>query len=253
MTRAWLVAALAATLGAAQPAAAASKRLRLAVLALKPEGVESTVAETVDETLTADLGRGGKYEVIGRSEIEAMAGFQSDRIKLGCAGDTACLAEIGGALGVDRLAFGSLGKVGDLYVLNTRLLEIGKARVIARDTETVKSADALIAAAERSAQILLGEMPAPLESTAEVHATSAGGLRHTAWPWVTLGAVAVAGGIGAYLGYANVQTHQQFLAAPSQALANQGNQQQLAEGILYGAAGVALLVSVGMLIFGGGG
>ncbi|HUB07620.1 MAG TPA: hypothetical protein VMB50_11490 [Myxococcales bacterium] len=234
-------------------ARAAEKRLRLAVLALKAEGVESTLADTVDETLTADLGRAGKYEVIGRSEIEAMAGFQSERLKLGCTGDTACLAEIGGALGVDRLVFGSLGRAGSLYVLNTKLLEISKAKVIARDTETVSSADGLIAAASRSAQILLGDLPVPLGATAEATSSPGGGLRHTAWPWVTLGFAALAGGAGAVCGYENQQTYQQYQANPTPSLQSQGNTYQLTQGILYGVAGAALLVSVGLLVFGGGG
>ncbi len=130
------LAAAVAILGWGPPALGA-KKLRLAVLAIKAEGVDPSLASVVDETLTADLAQPGKYEVIGRSEIEAMSGFQSERMKLGCTGDNACLAEIGGALGVDRLVFGALGKVGTKFVLNTKLLEIHGAHVIARDTEVV--------------------------------------------------------------------------------------------------------------------
>jgi TolB-like protein len=234
------------------PAALGAKKPRLAVLAIKAEGVEPSLASTVDETLTADLAKSGKYEVIGRSEIEAMAGFQSDQMKLGCTGDTACLAQIGDALGVDRLVFGSLGKAGSTYVLNTKLLEIHGAHVIARDTEIVSSPDALIAAVARAAQILLGDLPAPLEATIE--GGSSGGLRHSPWPWVTLGVAAVAGGIGAYFAYEDTQTYSQFVANPSNTtLASQGNTQQLAAGILFGVAGAAVLTMAGMLIFGGGG
>ncbi|HUB07622.1 MAG TPA: hypothetical protein VMB50_11500 [Myxococcales bacterium] len=247
-----------ATLLASRPARAAEKRLRLAVLALKAEGVENSVAETVADTLTADLGRGGRYDVIGRSEIEAMAGFQSQRMKLGCSGDTACLAEIGGALGVDRLVFGSLGRVGGLYVLNTRLLEISRVRVIARDTETVSSADGLIAAAQRASQVLLGELPAPLSATSTAEVPTAGGLRHTAWPWAMLAAGAVAGGVGAYFGVATNDQHNvnqdvaQSTAARS-AAATTGQTDQIAADSLFGAALVLGLVGVGMLVFGGGG
>src|SRR5579863_6411872 len=133
------------------PSALGAKKTRLAVLAIKAEGVEATLASIVDETLTADLAKSGKYEVIGRSEIEAMAGFQTERMKLGCTGDDSCLAEIGGALGVDRLVFGSLGKAGGTFVLNTKLLEIHGARIIARDTEVVTNPDVLIAAVARAA------------------------------------------------------------------------------------------------------
>jgi TolB-like protein len=237
------------------PSALGVKKPRLAVLAIKAEGVEATVASTVDETLTADLAKSSRYEVIGRSEIEAMAGFQSEQMKLGCTGDNACLAEIGGALGVDRLVFGSLGKVGNTYVLNTKLIEIRGAHVIARDTEVVNSPDALISAVERAAQILLGDLPAPLEATTE--SASSGGLRHSPWPWVTLGVAAVAGGIGGYFAYANNQNYTSYLGATTDTARAgyiaTGNTDQLAEGILFGVAGAAVLTAAGMLIFGGGG
>ncbi len=236
-------------LGLASLPAAAAKKQRLAVLALKAEGVEPQLASTIDETLTSDLGRAGKYEVIGRSEIEAMAGFQSERMKLGCTGDTGCLAEIGGALGVDRLVFGSLGKVGSLYVLNTKLIEIHNAKVIARDTETVNSADDLIAATGRAAQILLGELPAPLTATAEAH--TGGGLRHSPWPWLLIGTAAAAGAVGGYFGYAVSQDWTTFAGSgrTDTVSAANGNRDQLIEGVLYGVALAAGLTGVGMLVF----
>jgi TolB-like protein len=227
-----------------------AKKPRLAVLAIKAEGVESALASTVDETLTADLAKSGKYEVIGRSEIEAMAGFQSEQMKLGCTGDNACLAEIGGALGVDRLVFGSLGKAGNTYVLNTKLLEIHGAHVVARDTEAVHNADALISAVARAAQILLGEMPAPLGATTE--SGGSGSLRSSPWPWVTLAVAAAAGGAGGVFGYLDQQNYNSYQKAPSPGLVSTGNTYQITEGVLFGVGGVALLVAAGMLIFGGG-
>jgi TolB-like protein len=250
------------------PAAVAGKKVRLAVLAIKAEGAEATFAATVDEVLTAELAKSGRYEVIGRSEIEAMAGFQTERMKLGCTGDAACLAEIGGALGVDRLVFGSLGKAGQSYVLNTKLLEIHGARVIARDTEVVRNPDALIAAVARAARILQGDLPAPLAATTESPRVSAstnasepsssGGLRHSPWPWVTLGVAAAAAGTGAYFA---VQTQDAWQTYSNNAntyttrdsVLSAGQTNQIVADSLFGAAIVVGLVAVGMLVFGGGG
>ena len=255
----WVTGALAATLCALGLSASAApvnaKRPRLAVLAIKAEGVEPSIASTVDETLTADLAKSKKYEVIGRSEIEAIAGFQSDRMKLGC-GDNSCLAEIGDALEVDRLVFGSLGKAGNTFVLNTKLLEIDGAHVIARDTEVVGSADALLSAVARSAQILQGEMPAPLGATTEV-ATSSGGLRHTAWPWVSLGAAVAAAGVGAYFG---VEANSQYQINNNPANSNQARNSAASAGSTDQMWRIPSLArqsySAGqsrMFVFGGGG
>ncbi|MHB1844264.1 MAG: hypothetical protein ACYCWW_05455, partial [Deltaproteobacteria bacterium] len=93
-------------------AAAEVRRPRKAVLALKPEGVDPSLASTVTDALTEDLGRRGHYEVLGRAELHAMAGGTAERQKLGCEGDASCLAELGGALGAQWLVAGSVGKLG---------------------------------------------------------------------------------------------------------------------------------------------
>jgi hypothetical protein len=55
--------------------------------------------------------------VISRSDIEAIVGFEQTRQTLGCS-SSACLAEIGGALGVDELMTGQLAKL-DPYITVT--------------------------------------------------------------------------------------------------------------------------------------
>ncbi len=218
-------------------------RPRMAVLALKPEGVDPALASTVSDALTEDLGRGGHYDVLGRSELEAMAGFTAERQKLGCEGDAGCLAELGGALGAQWLVAGSLGRVGKSYVLSVRLLQIEKARVAGRDTEEVYSQEALLPAADRAAQVLLGENPAPLS------ATTAGQRRGGPPAWLgygLLGAGAVAAAVGALFG----QQASSDYYSRNPALAGPGVSAQNTANTLFVTGGVLAAAGLGLLIYG---
>ena len=45
-----------------------------------------------------------------------------------CTSDTSCLVEIGGALGVDYLVSGSVGKLGDAFVIILKLMDVHEAK-----------------------------------------------------------------------------------------------------------------------------
>ena len=50
---------------------------------------------------------------------------------LGCT-DAVCLAEIGGALGVEYLVTGNVGKVGNRFLVNLQLIDIRQIKVVNR-------------------------------------------------------------------------------------------------------------------------
>ena len=47
------------------------------------------------------------------------------------------MAEIGGALGVDRLVIGQIGKLGSSYIVTLKLMDIRDAKVEKRVSKTV--------------------------------------------------------------------------------------------------------------------
>lgn len=117
-------------LAAAPPAAGPS----LAVLSLQAKtGVSPDVAELLTTALT-NLARdaGGFGSVVGAKELEARLGFEQQRLALGC-DSSSCLAEMAGALGVDYLLTGSLGRLGATWMLSLTLLD-------ARDAQRAHSA-----------------------------------------------------------------------------------------------------------------
>src|SRR4051794_21781177 len=92
----------------AQPVA--QKPIKIAVLNIETRaGFDKSRADVFTEFLLNEL-RARGFTVIGRSDIEAIVGFEQTRQTLGCS-SSACLAEIGGALGVDEIMTGQLAKL----------------------------------------------------------------------------------------------------------------------------------------------
>jgi hypothetical protein len=123
----------------------------VAVLDIQGTGIDTQLLPTLTEVLTVEIDALGKYKVVAGRDIQSMLGFEQQKDMLGCT-DAACLAEIGGALGVDRIVASHIGKVGSTYVVNIKLINIRKADTEGRVYETVRGeVDALIATIRTSA------------------------------------------------------------------------------------------------------
>jgi hypothetical protein len=137
--------------------AAAADKSAVAVLDIQGTGVDDKLLPTLTEVLTVEVDNLGAYKVVGGRDVQAMLGFEKQKDMLGCT-DAACLAEIGGALGVDRIVVSHIGMVGKTYVVNIKLINIRMADTEARVYETVNAdrVDNLIDTVRRSVVKLLG-------------------------------------------------------------------------------------------------
>jgi hypothetical protein len=195
--------------------AAAGPTVKIAVMGLDSKGVDPLLVDTLGELYSTSISDLGCCSVISRQDISSMLGFEKQRQLLNCGEDApSCIAEIGGALGVDKLASGSLGKVGDTYLLTLRLVDIRTARVEGRFSEKVAGKeDDLLAALERGVPKifdgLLKELgipppephpvihPAPAAATAApVPAVAPRG--PNVWGWGAIGGAVLLGGGGAW-------------------------------------------------------
>lgn len=114
---------LAAVLAAAPP--------KLAVLAVSAgEGVPASTAAAITEAVVAEVRKQSKAEVITQREITSILSLENQKAMLGCQTD-ACMAELGGALGTDRLVAGELAKLGESFLLHLRVVDTRKVRVAA--------------------------------------------------------------------------------------------------------------------------
>jgi hypothetical protein len=150
--------------GGTEPQAAPKQRL--AVLELKPEGASPELASTLSQVVAEQAGKTPGFEAISQAEIAALLNVQKQKQLLGCA-DESCLAEIGGALGAKLVLNGTLGKLGDSYVLSLQLLDTHKGKIQARESRTINgSLEALVAGAkDLTHRLLTGK---PLDTTGKI-------------------------------------------------------------------------------------
>lgn len=132
------------------------QKLSFAVLDLRATGVSPEVADNLTQVLSAEIKQSEGSTVVSRDDIRAMLQLESDKALLSCA-DTSCIAEIGGALGVDKLVVGQVGKLSETYFVSLRLIDPSTAKVDSRVTESyVGKEEQLIGAVKHSAHRLLG-------------------------------------------------------------------------------------------------
>jgi hypothetical protein len=119
-----------------------------------PEGT----ARLLGEALAGELRRRPGVSVLTQSDVAALLGLEKTRQMLGCS-EAGCMAEIGGALGADRVVHGSLGRVGGSLVVNLSALDPKRGQAAASVSERLRGAgeEAFLDALPGLADALLAE------------------------------------------------------------------------------------------------
>ncbi len=100
-------------------------------------GITKDECELLSDRLRVEFFKTGMVDVMEReqmAEILKEQGFQQS----GACTNESCLIEMGQILGVKKLVSGSIGKVGSLYLLNVRLIDIKTAKISRTVSEDVK-------------------------------------------------------------------------------------------------------------------
>lgn len=185
--------------------------------------------------------------------VAAILGVERQRELLGCAEQSACLAEIANALGVEGIVLGDLARVGKVFQVNLKIIAAQSGRRLATFSASVDAEGELVTALARGAVELARDLRASLgQSTASV--VSKPGARR--WWWVPA-VVAVGGIVLASVELSSAETARvQLLTGSFDSTAALQRLQagQTARTIGFVGAGVAtaaLFTMAGLLIFGG--
>lgn len=120
------------------PLAAVTRHVTVAMLPLSPlGGVSRETAELLGDALAGELRKRGGVSVLTQSDVAALLGAERTRQMLGCT-DSGCIAELGGALGADRVVHGSIGRVGESLVVNLAALDPRRAATVASVSERLR-------------------------------------------------------------------------------------------------------------------
>lgn len=125
-------------------ASAPPQTCKAAVLDLTPgDGVTKARASALTEVITGEVGehlQEGACSVLSRAEITALLSFEVERQLSGCDTST-CIAEIGDALGVDRLIIGTISRIEARTLVALRLVDMRSLQVIRRVTDSFEGPD----------------------------------------------------------------------------------------------------------------
>jgi len=133
---------------------------RVAVLDFELSGgIPSEYSLTFSDIFRQQLHQTGRFSVIERQRMEEILKEQGFQLS-GCT-SSECAVEVGQLLGVDEMVAGSIGKVGEMYFVIVRLIDVETAEII--DTRNVPCKcsieDVATTAIPRAAYELAGASP----------------------------------------------------------------------------------------------
>jgi TolB-like protein len=119
-------------------AAAPSANNRVMLMPLvNGEGVSESTADAVTDSVAGELRRIPGLQVLTRKEVTAVLSLDRQKQLLGCQSDS-CLAELGGALDVERLITGNVAKLGQSWILHLQLVDARKVATLANSDRRKK-------------------------------------------------------------------------------------------------------------------
>jgi len=137
---------------------------KVAVMTMDPgEGVPDKTASALTEAVIAEVRRQPNLQVVTPQEISTLLGFERQKQLLGCHEDTSCMAEIGSALGVDRLLMGSVAKLGASWLVHLKLIDASKGSAVGQSDRRLKdkSIDDVLDSLPPMVAELFGKAPPP--------------------------------------------------------------------------------------------
>jgi curli biogenesis system outer membrane secretion channel CsgG len=117
---------------------AETKKLNVAVMTLKnASGITEGESALISDRLRGELFNTGKANVMERDQMQEILkeqGFQQS----GTCTDEACLVQMGQMLGVEALVSGSIGKLGSMYLVNLRVIDVKTGKITAVVSRDIK-------------------------------------------------------------------------------------------------------------------
>jgi len=108
----------------------------IAVIGLDPIGISINNILALEIRVSSEIFKTGKFNLLERkkmNEILAEQGFQLS----GCT-DEACMVQAGKLLNVELIAGGTISKVGEIYSIDLRIIDVETGQIIAVSTRDIK-------------------------------------------------------------------------------------------------------------------
>ncbi len=132
----------------------------VAVMRLQARGgITQDAAQLLSEYTVAQVRATNTFSrVVSPTEIEALITLEQTRQLMNCS-DASCWAEVSGALGVDYVLIGSVGRVGGYVLINTSLVRVDNATAVSKSTKVcAQKEDQLVNAVEPLLAVTLADV-----------------------------------------------------------------------------------------------
>ncbi len=132
----------------------------VAVMRLQARGgITQDAAQLLSEYTVAQVRATNTFSrVVSPTEIEALITLEQTRQLMNCS-DVSCWAEVSGALGVDYVLIGSVGRVGGYVLINTSLVRVDNATAVSKSTKVcAQKEDQLVNAVEPLLAVTLADV-----------------------------------------------------------------------------------------------
>jgi TolB-like protein len=131
----------------------ADERSTITVLDFKTNDISDGEAEVFLDYISSHIVELDKYRVIDRTQRENILA----EIKFSFTGctDEECQLEIGRMLAAQLIIVGSLGKVGEQYIINTKVIDVETGETIRTASEKYTSIDDMVNDSQRVTRLLL--------------------------------------------------------------------------------------------------
>jgi outer membrane receptor protein involved in Fe transport len=100
-------------------------------------GMTQEKADVIADIIAEYVSRMGNIRVISKADIASMLNLEKQKRLAGCT-DKDCFAEVAGALGMPWMLTGNVGRFGESFVLNLKLVDVRNVYVAGRESRTFK-------------------------------------------------------------------------------------------------------------------
>jgi TolB-like protein len=121
---------------AASFSVSANDQQAFAVVDFEARGVSVYESQIIAERVRTELVQSGLFKVMERGQMETILkeqGFQQS----GACTDATCVVQMGQLLAVNKIVSGSVGKLGGMYTLNVKLIDVASGEILLTLNEDV--------------------------------------------------------------------------------------------------------------------
>lgn len=115
-----------------------AEKIAIAVMELDANGVTSVEAKALTDRLRIELFNAGIFQVMERDKMNRILDEMQFQMS-GCTSDE-CVVEVGKIVGVKKIIAGSVSKVGEIYSVSIRLIDVETSRIEATAIEDIEGA-----------------------------------------------------------------------------------------------------------------